>query len=218
MVDKRIISNGKTDDSSYFNESNEIKKRTTFSRREVGLTHPDTSAFIRLSDRGDIEIFAGEEIGIIISPSSGSISLFADVVKIFTKEDNGLRWNNMSLNYASDEYNEPTLIKTSEKEINSGFNYADYYLDLLDTLDQVEKDTSVVTIDGEFAFRDSQNEVREESPYKNSASGISEDYLILLNEYALTNSQEKVNYMKSLLELGFTFNQAREKTLRDKGV
>lgn len=218
MVDKRIINNGKTDDSAYFNESNEIKKRTTFSRREVGLTHPDTSAFIRLSDKGDIEIFAGEEIGIIISPSSGSISLFADVVKIFTKEDNGLRWNNMSLNYASDEYNEPALVKTSEKEINSGFNHADYYLELLDELDTVEKDTSMVTINGEFAFRDTQNPVREESPYTNAPSEISEDSLVLLKEYALTNSQEKVNYMKNLLELGFNFSQAREKTLRDKGV
>lgn len=218
MVDKRIINNGKTDDSAYFNESDEIKKRITFSTREVGLTHPDTSSFIRLSDKGDIEIFAGQEIGIIISPSSGSISLFADVVKIFTKEDNGLRWNNMSLNYASDQYNEPALVRTNEKEINSGFNYANYYLELIDDLDPVETGVDVITIDGEFAFRDSQGEFREESPFTNAPSSISEDNLSLLREYSLTNVQEKVDYMKNLLELGFTFSQARDKTSRDKGV
>lgn len=218
MVDKRIINNGKTDDSAYFNESSEIKKRTSFGRREVGLSHPDNSAFVRLTDNGDIEIFAGEEIGIIISPSSGSISLFADVVKIYTKEDNGLRWNNMSLNYASDQYSEPTLIKTNEKEINSGFNYADYYLELIDDFDPVETGTNMVTIDGEFAFRDPQAGFREESPFTSAPTSISEDSLMLLKEYGLTNSQEKVNYMKNLLELGFTFSQARDKTARDKGV
>jgi hypothetical protein len=218
MVDKRIINNGKTDDSAYFNEADEIRKRNSFTRREVGLTHPDTSSFIRLSDRGDIEIFAGEELGIVISPSSGSISIFADVVKIFTKEDNGLRWNNMSLNYASDEYSEPALVKTSEKEINSGFNYADYYLNLIDNFDPVETGSSMVTIDGEFAFRGPRDSTREEAPFQNSPSSISDDSLTLLKEYSLTNTQEKVDYMKNLLELGFTFSQARDKTLRDKGA
>lgn len=218
MTNNNIINNGKTDQSAYFNEAEELKKRNNFSRREVGLTHPDTSAFIRLSDRGDIEIFSGEELGIVISPSSKSISIFADVVKIYTKEDYGLRWNGMSVNYASDSYNEPTLVKTSEKEINSGFNYADYYLNLLDEFDPIETDPNAITIDGEFAFRKPQEDVREESLYKNEPTTISEDYLNLLKEYSLTNSQEKVQYMKDLLSIGFTFSQARDKTLRDKGV
>jgi hypothetical protein len=218
MTKENIINNGKTNQSAYFNEAEELKNRNSFSRREVGLTHPDTSAFIRLSDRGDIEIFSGEELGIVISPSSRSISIFADVVKIYSKEDNGLRWNNMSLNYASDIYNEPALVKTSEKEINSGFNYADYYLNLLDEFDPIETGSNVVTIDGEFGFRQPQEDVREESPYENEPTNISEENLNLLKEYSLTNSQEKIQYMKDLLSIGFTFSQAREKTLRDKGV
>jgi hypothetical protein len=52
----------------------------------------------------------------------------------------------------------------------------------------------------------------------NKPSSISENDLALLRDYALTNSQDKLNYMKTLIESGFTFNQAAEKTMRDKGV
>lgn len=218
MAKKNIIFNGVTDQTAYFNEADELKKRKTFSKREVGLTHPDTSAFVRLNDRGEIEIFAGEELGIIISPNSRSISIFADVVKIHTKEDDGLRWNNMSLNYAADVYNEPALLKTSEKEINSGFNYAEYYLNNAQETDPLERDNNIITIQGEYAFRDQADEVREEAPFKNAPTTIDEQSLALLKEYALTSTQDRVDYMKKLLELGFTFSQAREKTVRDKGV
>jgi hypothetical protein len=217
MVNRRIINNGKTHESGYFNESDEISKRNTFSKREVGLTHPDTSSFIRLTDRGDIEIFAGEELGIIISPSSGSISIFADVLKIYSKEDDGLRWNNMSLNYASDQYSEPALVKTNKKNINSGFNYADYYLNSLDDFDGLESDNNIVTIQGEYAFRDSGPNTGSLSSHQNK-SNISPENMDLLKEYALTNNQNKIDYIKNLLESGYNFDQAREKTTRDKGV
>lgn len=62
MSKENIIRNGNTDNSGYFDESEELNKRNKFSRREVGLTHPDTSAFVRLNDRGEVEIFAGEEL------------------------------------------------------------------------------------------------------------------------------------------------------------
>jgi hypothetical protein len=217
MVNKKILENDVTKNIDNFNEAEELRKRNTFSRREVGLTHPDTSAFVRLNDRGEVEIFAGEELGIIISPSSRSISIFADVVKIVTKEDYGLRWNNMSFNYSGDTFNEPSLVKTNEKEINSGFNYANYYLEALTDLEVLEKETNVVTISGEYGF--SKNPVDSESNSITMVSGkISEEDYALLKEYSFTNSQEKVDYMKKLLESGFTFNQAREKTMRDKGV
>jgi len=217
MVNRRIINNGKTHQSGYFNESDEVSKRNSFSKREVGLTHPDTSSFIKLTDRGDIEIFAGEELGIIISPSSGSISIFADVLKIYSKEDDGLRWNNMSLNYASDQYSEPALVKTNKKNINSGFNYADYYLNSLDDFDGLESDNNIVTIQGEYAFRDSGPNTGSLSSHQNK-SNISPENMDLLKEYALTNNQNKIDYIKNLLESGYNFDQAREKTTRDKGV
>jgi hypothetical protein len=62
MVDKRVKRNSETDTSAQFHEANELSKRSSFSRREVGLSHPDTSSFIKLNDRGEIEIFAGEEL------------------------------------------------------------------------------------------------------------------------------------------------------------
>jgi hypothetical protein len=217
MVNKKTSRNNETQNIDLFNESEELRRRNSFSRREVGLTHPDTSAFVRLNDRGEVEIFAGEELGIIISPSTKSISIFADVVKIVTKEDYGLRWNNMSFNYSGDEFNEPSLVKTNEKEINSGFNYAGYYLDVLDDFDDLDKGTNAITIDGEFAF--SANPIDSESNSITVISGkISDENYALLKEYSLTNSSEKVVYMRKLLESGFTFNQAREKTMRDKGV
>jgi hypothetical protein len=217
MANKKIIENNTTKNIDNFNESEELRKRTTFSRREVGLTHPDTSAFVRLNDRGEVEIFAGEELGIVISPSTRSISIFADVVKIVTKEDYGLRWNNMSFNYSGDEFSEPSLVKTSQKEINSGFNYANYYLETLDDFELFDKETNVVTISGEYGFSKNPDDLDSRSAAVISGKISEEDYA-LLKEYGLTNSQEKVDYIKKLLESGFTFSQAREKTMRDKGV
>lgn len=160
----------------------------------------------------------GKNFGIVISPVSRSISIFADVIKIQTKEDYGFRWNNMSLNYASDSYSEPTLVKTSEKEINSGFNYAEYYLDAIEDFNVIETANDIVTISGEFAFRQDQDSGIEGMPSQAAGTTISEEDLKLLKEYSLTNTQEKVDYMRRLIESGFTFNQAREKTMRDKGV
>lgn len=217
MVNKKTLENNITKNVDNFNEAEELRRRNTFSRREVGLTHPDTSAFVRLNDRGEVEIFAGEELGIIISPSTRSISIFADVVKVVTKEDYGLRWNNMSFNYSGDEFNEPSLVKTSEKEINSGFNYAGYYLEALDDFEVFDKENNLVTISGEYAFSKDPNDPELSSVSSNSGK-ISDEDQDLLKEYGYTNSQEKVDYMKKLLESGFNFSQAREKTMRDKGV
>lgn len=218
MVNKRIIENAETNNIDNFNDAEELARRNTFSRREVGLTHPDTSAFVRLNDRGEVEIFAGEELGIIISPQSRSISIFADVVKIVTKEDYGLRWNNMSFNYASDIYNEPSLVKTSEKEYNSGYLYADHYLDAAIDYEDIENINNISTITGDFGFSQQNFNKREESPIVSGALKINESDTELLKEYALTNTNDKVEYMIKLLESGFNFTQAREKTARDKGV
>jgi len=218
MINKKNFKNAATNNIDNFNDAQELAKRNTFSRREVGLTHPDTSAFVRLNDRGEVEIFAGEELGIIISPQTRSISIFADVVKVVTKEDYGFRWNNMSFNYASDAYNEPSLVKTSEKEYNSGYLYADYYLNASLDYEDIENSNAISTITGEFGFSSGSNERREESPTTNGSIKLNENDLNLLKEYSLTNDDEKVQYMIKLIESGFTFSQARDKTERDKGV
>ena len=56
-----------------FPVSDELKRRNEFSKREVGLNHPDNSSFIRLNDDGDIEIFAAPGVGMIISGDSKTI-------------------------------------------------------------------------------------------------------------------------------------------------
>jgi len=219
MARENILNNADTENPGYFNESLEIEKRSSFSRREVGLTHPDTSSFIKLNDRGDIEIFANEELGIIISPNSGTISIFADVFKIYTKEDAGFRWNNKSFNHAGDSYHEPALVNTEIKEINPGYNYADYYLNLIDEFDETDgSSNNIITINGDFAFRNTPKETVNGGVSQNKNSDISSEDLELIKEYALTNNQDRVNYMINLIKSGFTFSQAREKTLRDKGV
>ena len=128
--------------------SSEIKKRKEFSDREVGLSHPDLSSFIRLNDQGDIEIFATPGIGIIISARSKSISFFGDSVRINTKED-GLRWNSYNFNYAASSYIEPTLVKINHNLIHSAQNGVSYYLDSDKKYDQEEKQKPI-TITGEY--------------------------------------------------------------------
>ena len=59
-------------------EINEMDIRKTFSQREVGFNHPDNSSFIRLTDAGDIEIFATPGVGIVINGTTKTISFFAD--------------------------------------------------------------------------------------------------------------------------------------------
>ena len=219
MAKEDILNSADTANPGYFNEALELEKRSSFSRREVGLTHPDTSSFIKLNDRGDIEIFANEELGIVISPNSGTISIFADVFKIYTKEDAGFRWNNKSFNHAGDSYHEPALVTTDIKEVNPGYNYADYYLNSIDEFDETDgSSNNIITINGDFAFRNTPKETINGGVPHNTDSNISSEDAELIKEYALTNSQDKVNYMVNLMKLGFTFSQAREKTLRDKGV
>lgn len=216
MFNKKIKKNSETNNSGYFDQTTELSKRNSFSRREVGLSHPDTNSFIKLNDRGEIEIFVGEELGMVISPSTRSISLFADVIKFVTKEDYGLRWNGNSFNYAADVYSEPALVETNQKEINSGFNSAGIFLDSIDGIDLIEKDRNITTILGDFSFRSKMTSL-EESPIINRYTNVSQEDIDLLVKYAEENPVEKVEYMKKLLESGFNFSQAKEKTERDKG-
>ena len=97
-------------------EKDEIGKRKAFSTREVGLTHPDNSSFIRLTDAGDIEIFAAPGVGLVISGSTRMISIFADTIRFHSKED-GLKWNSMDFNYVADNFSEPTFIKSNNESI-----------------------------------------------------------------------------------------------------
>lgn len=139
-------------------EVSEMGRRKTFSQREVGLNHPDNPGFIRLTDSGDIEIFAAPGVGMIINGSTRTISLFADNIKFHSKED-GLKWNAMEFNHSATLFSEPAFVGASETSYNPAFLNMDYYIDNLEQLDQ-EENQQTVTINGSFGYRsDSQNSV-----------------------------------------------------------
>jgi len=189
----------------------ESAKRRTFSDREVGLTHPDLSSFIRLNDRGDIEIFAAPGVGIVISARSKSISLFGDNIKFMCKED-GLRWNRYNFNYAASSYAEPTLVKINPKTLHSAHNKVSYYLDVARKAEKEEMEKAV-TINAKYAF--SHPDVPTQTLQSNSdISDLSMENIALLEAYSTDYSKEHIDLMIKFIREGHSFDQAHEKALR----
>jgi hypothetical protein len=131
-------------------EIDELNRRKNFSQREVGLTHPDNPSFIRLTDSGDIEIFSAPGVGIVINGSTKTISLFADNIKFFTKED-GLKWNSMEFNHSATLFSEPAFVSANDKSYNPAFLNMDHYIKNLDLIDK-EDSQQAVTINGTYAY------------------------------------------------------------------
>ena len=195
--------------SDRFHVEAELNRRNEFSQREVGLNHPDTPAFIKLNDDGDIEIFAAPGIGIVISAVGNSISLFADNVRMFTKDD-GLRWNNYNFNHSAIDYSQPTLVKIDYKSIHSPQNHAEYYLSKLDEI--LEKDRlKTLTIQGEKGFASQQ--VKSETNYSSEISldGLTLDQVILVENILKEYSKDHIIKVINLLKKGYSFSQAQEK-------
>lgn len=187
-----------------FDEVLEMKKRKEFSTREVGITHPDNSGFFRISDSGDIEIFAAPGVGIVINPATRSISFFADSIKFFCREDDGLRWNSMSFNPAADVYNEPALVKTNDFLNNPAYFRTNHYLNNLDKLDESEADVPV-TIIGNYGLRgDSTQEVE----YKEIGNSLTMEQKKLVEQFSKSNSESNVFRLIELLENGYSYNEA----------
>ena len=132
-------------------EIDELSRRKNFSQREVGLTHPDNPSFIRLTDSGDIEIFSAPGVGIVINGSTKTISLFADNIKFFTKED-GLKWNSMEFNHSATLFSEPAFVSANDKSYNPAFLNMDHYIKNLDLIDK-EDSQQAVTINGTYAYK-----------------------------------------------------------------
>jgi len=135
---------------STITESDEINRRRTFSSREVGITHPDNPSFLRVTDSGDIEIFAAPGVGIVISASTRTVSIFADNIKFNSKED-GLKWNSKEFNSSATVFTEPAFIAPNSRDFNPGFKNADYYINNIDQLSQ-EEDQPTVTISGDYDY------------------------------------------------------------------
>lgn len=99
----------------YDNISNITRQQAQFGAREVGLTHPDLPSYIRLGDNGQIMIMADQNVGIILDPIQKTITLVGDRVKFLTKEDGGLRWNQLAFNPKATKYSEPTFKMLSDQ-------------------------------------------------------------------------------------------------------
>lgn len=104
-----------------------LNAQNVYGRREVGLTHPDTSSFIRLRDDGAVEIFAGEEVSLVMHPS-GTVTINADCIKFHTRSGGGLRWNKVAFNDRAVGFSEPTFIKVEDAlDVKSVYRGVDYY-------------------------------------------------------------------------------------------
>lgn len=93
-----------------------VQEQDRFGANEVGLNHPNNQSFLRIRNNGDIEIVAGERCSIIMSPSTSTIAFVADNIKFLTKENGGLRWNNLLFNQAADSFNEPSFVPAADHE------------------------------------------------------------------------------------------------------
>ena len=196
--------------------SREIRDRKEFSETEVGITHPDLNSFIRLNDKGDIEIFAAPGIGIVISASSKSVSIFADSIRLNSKED-GLRWNSYNFNYSASSYVEPTLVKIRNKDIHTAINNIEYYMNNLKQTDQEESVTSI-TIDSSFGFGYERSPEQQNLLTDIDYSGIPTEYMPLLEAYLTDYSVDHVNSMIKHIKDGLNFNQAHERALRESST
>lgn len=99
-----------------------------FGLNDVGLTHPENKAFIRIDKAGRIYIMSQPNLGIIIDPAKQSISFISDKVNVITKEDEGFKWNEMFFNGAATNFAEPTFVygKTVSPDV---FDHVEDYLD-----------------------------------------------------------------------------------------
>jgi hypothetical protein len=199
-----------------FSLSGELKRRNEFSRREVGFNHPDNSSFIRLNDDGDIEIFAAPGVGMVISGTGRSISLFADKIRMFCSET-GLRWNNFNFNYSAVDYSQPTLIKIDPNSIHTAQNHAHYYLAKLKDIDESEGQNTV-TISEDYQFAPQEPSSSQVYSSLIPTEGLTEREIMLVQNILAEHSKEYIEYLVELIRQGATFAQAKAKADEIKNV
>lgn len=79
-------------------------KQFVYGQREVGLRHPATESHIKIFDNGNIEMFAGDRSGIIVSDKHDTTNLYGDTVNVNAQDvyirtkPLGLIWNGYALN------------------------------------------------------------------------------------------------------------------------
>jgi hypothetical protein len=130
-----------------------LNNRNQFSRREVGINHPDMFSFMKLADNGDIEIMAASGVGIIISAVTRSVTILADTLKIYTTEDDGIRWNKYSFNYAASDFTEPVLVPLQDYQKSAAYYSSEENInDIKITQNTTTADQNPVTIESDYNF------------------------------------------------------------------
>lgn len=104
------------------------RNQDTFSNREVGVTHPDLPSYMKLSDNGDVEVFAKEGLGFILHKDNNSITFVADSVRFITNEREGLRWNKLCFNPRATQFSEPAFVPWDESNGESIYNGVEDFL------------------------------------------------------------------------------------------
>jgi len=208
-------------------EADEINRRKTYSSREVGLTHPDNSGFLRITDAGDIEIFAAPGVGIVINGSTRTVSIFADNIKFHSKED-GLKWNSKEFNSSATVFTEPAFTQSNNRDFNPGFKNADYYIKNISQYDQ-EDAQSTVTIQGEYEYVTATNTLPWEENLQ--PTPVSKDENLTAQELAEANSfwdknkdaikvakQAAIEALLKMKQAGYTMGQAQARLLEGSDV
>jgi hypothetical protein len=190
--------------SDVFNETAELKRRKEFSHREVGLTHPDNKAFIRITDMGEIEIFGAPGVGLVINPNTRSISIFADSIKMYCKDDDGLRWNEKSFNPAADVYNEPALLKTGDFLNNPAYYRTGHFLNNLQNYEE-EQVVTPITIIGNYGLGLGNDQGSELATDPN---GVTFEEASLIEAYSKTHTESEVQKLHDFIKMGYSYQDA----------
>jgi hypothetical protein len=104
---------------------NEIEE---FELKDVGLTHPDNDAFIKIDASGRIYIMSQPNLGIVIDPARQSMAFFGDRIKMITNHDEGFKWNDLNFNPQATNFAEPTFLY-SKDTTNFIYDDIDRFLD-----------------------------------------------------------------------------------------
>lgn len=75
-----------------------------YGKDEVGMKNPNTQSHIKIFDNGNVEMFAGDSTGIVISDMYDTLNLYGNAVNVNTYNMNvstrayGLTWNGFVVN------------------------------------------------------------------------------------------------------------------------
>lgn len=107
---------------------NYLNSLNSYSNREVGITHPDNMSYVRLTDKGVVEIVACPGLAILMNPINKSITLIADDIRMITNDKNGLKWNDLSFNSKGTSSTEPTFMQLEASDFKGIYEGFDDYL------------------------------------------------------------------------------------------